>query len=69
MISVDARTVFQSKIDQILDTHAAHLEELREARDRLKEAATQYGLTDEVAAADFGSTHAPSVSPGSAVER
>ena len=42
----DAKTVFQPKISEILRVHTAHFNEVREAADRLREAALQYGYTD-----------------------
>lgn len=50
-ISFDAQTIFQAKIDQIFDVHQAHLDEIREAANRLREAALQYGYTDDDVAA------------------
>lgn len=45
-ISRDARELFQPKVNQILDVHWAHYAEVREAADRLREAARQYGHDD-----------------------
>ena len=45
-VSVDAKAVFQLKIDQILDVHDAHLEEIVEAAGRLREAAYEYRYTE-----------------------
>lgn len=50
-ISRDAKTIFQTKIIAILDVHQAHLDEIREAANRLREAALQYGYTDDDVAA------------------
>ncbi|MBC3194632.1 hypothetical protein H7X46_26640 [Pseudonocardia sp. C8] len=47
IVSADAQALFQSKIDRILAVHQDHLEEVREARDRLKKAALQYGFTED----------------------
>lgn len=68
VISVDARALFQTKIDEILDAHIAHLDELREARDRLREAAEQYGLVDEQTATGFSAMPQPN-SHGFTAER
>lgn len=60
VISVDARSVFQPKIDQILAEHQRHLDEIREARDRLKDAARQYGLLEQDATSSFRGSDLPS---------
>ncbi|GAA1392883.1 hypothetical protein GCM10009613_38670 [Pseudonocardia kongjuensis] len=52
-VSVDAQSMFQRKIDQILTTHEAYLAELNEACTRLKEAAVQYGLVEDETAGSF----------------
>jgi hypothetical protein len=51
VVSVDAQAAFQAKIDSILDIHQAHADEVREAADRLREAALQYRYTDDDIAA------------------
>jgi hypothetical protein len=55
VVSVDAQKLFQAKIDQILDIHQAHLDEVVEAAERLREAALQYRYTD----ADIAGALAP----------
>lgn len=52
-ISRDARELFQPKVNAIVDAHAAHAEEVIRARDRLREAAEQYGLLEDEAASAF----------------
>ena len=46
-VSRDGRDAFQPKIDKILDVHWAHYFEVQEAADRLRQAAREYGHTDE----------------------
>ncbi|MBC3191374.1 PE domain-containing protein [Pseudonocardia sp. C8] len=46
VVSVDAQALFQQKINAILDVHHAHVDEIREAADRLREAALQYRYTE-----------------------
>jgi len=46
-VSKDAQRAFQAKIDLILRMHNAHLAELREACERLRQAAVQYGLIED----------------------
>lgn len=46
-VSRDARDAFQRKIDAILDKHWAYHRELGEAVSRLREAAREYGHTDD----------------------
>lgn len=46
-ISINARDAFQKKIDQILDVHQAHHDELTEAVVRLRQAAREYEFTDD----------------------
>jgi hypothetical protein len=50
-VSIDAKAAFQPKIDRILQVHRAHLDEVTEAVDRLREAALQYRYTDDDIAA------------------
>ena len=45
-VSIDAKAVFQPKIAEILDLQWSHLDEVREAAARLREAALQYRYTD-----------------------
>lgn len=45
-VSFDAKKVFQPKVNHILDIHWAHFHEVREAAERLREAARQYGHAD-----------------------
>lgn len=54
-VSLDAAAIFQPKISAIADVHAAYVTEILEARDRLREAAQQYGLIEAGSAASFGS--------------
>lgn len=53
-ISADAKTLFQPKVNQILDVHWAHYREVSEAAARLREAALQYGHTDDEIDTAFG---------------
>ncbi|MEV1291481.1 hypothetical protein [Pseudonocardia sp. NPDC049635] len=46
-VSKDAQKMFQAKIDLILDSHEDYLVELREACERLRQAAVQYGLIED----------------------
>lgn len=52
-ISAEATPVFNTKIAQILRLHWAHLDELRDATDRLTAAAKLYGYTEEQIAQSF----------------
>lgn len=46
-ISNDATALFRAKIQQIKDVHWAHVHELSEATERLREAAAHYGFTED----------------------
>lgn len=46
-ISIDATPMFQHKIDAILKIHWAHYTEIKEAVDRLSEAARDYGYAED----------------------
>lgn len=46
-ISADVTPLFQAKIDQLLSVHWAHVHELTEATERLRQAALHYGFTDD----------------------
>jgi hypothetical protein len=45
-VSKDAKLQFQPKISEILEIHTAHYNEVAEAAERLREAATEYGFTE-----------------------
>lgn len=45
-VSRDAVTVFQPKVDAIIRIHEGYLRELVDARERLKQAAQEYGLIE-----------------------
>ncbi len=62
-VSVDAVVVFQPKINRIVDTHENYLNEMRDARDRLKQAAQEYGLIEDENTATLKSTAPPSNGP------
>lgn len=62
-VSVDAVFVFQPKINRIVDTHEDYLNEMRDARDRLKQAAQEYGLIEDENTATLKSTAPPSNGP------
>lgn len=68
-ISLDAVAVFQPKIDAIADVHAAYVTEILEARDRLREAAQQYGLIDAGTAGSFGSARSAPQAGRTVLER
>ncbi|WP_224387617.1 hypothetical protein [Pseudonocardia sp. ICBG1293] len=57
-VSLDAASVFQPKIDFITQVHLDYLLEVVAARDRLKEAAQEYGLME-----DESTTNLKSASP------
>lgn len=46
-ISLDAQSMFQRKINHIIDVHWAHHAELTEAVTRLRRAAREYAFTDD----------------------
>lgn len=46
-ISVDYAPVFGTKVDVVVDRFRDHVEELREATNRLGEAAREYGFTED----------------------
>lgn len=46
-VSDDVTPMFQAKIDHIVETHWAHVRELHESTERLREAALDYGFTDD----------------------
>ena len=54
-VSLDARELFQHKIDYILARHWDHYVELRAAHTALRTAALQYGVADADLAREFGS--------------
>ncbi|WP_226352391.1 MULTISPECIES: hypothetical protein [unclassified Pseudonocardia] len=53
-VSLDARDLFQRKIDHILAGHWAHCAELRAAHTALRATALEYGVTDTDLAREFG---------------
>lgn len=61
-ISGDATPRFRHKIQQIKDVHWAHVHELHEATERLREAARHYGWTEEQIDDSF-KAHDDSVGP------
>ncbi|MFP5069178.1 hypothetical protein ACLFMI_05880 [Pseudonocardia nantongensis] len=69
LVSIDAKEVFQPKIDQIMRVHEEHLSEVREARDRLKDAAVQYGFTEHEVADSIKTTELRPVQHGPWVHR
>lgn len=69
LVSIDAKKVFQPKIDQILRVHEEHLNEVREARDRLEDAALQYGFTENEVAESIKITEQQPVQHGPRVDR
>lgn len=62
-VSLDAVGVFQPKVDLITGVHLDYLLEVREARDRLKQAAQEYGLIEDENTATLKSTAPPSNGP------
>lgn len=62
-VSRDAVTVFQPKVDTIVGTHENYLREVVDARDRLKQAAQEYGLIEDENTATLKSTAPPSNGP------
>lgn len=58
-VSRDAVVVFQPKINSLVDTHVHYLNEVRAARDRLKEAAQEYGLIEDENAVTLKPTTPP----------
>lgn len=52
-VSRDAQRMFQAKINHIIDTHQARVDELHEACERLDLAAQAYGLVEERNATSF----------------
>lgn len=62
-VSVDAVSVFQPKIDSIVEVHESYLHELVATRDRLKQAAQEYGLIEDENTATLKSTAPPSNGP------
>lgn len=52
-VSLDAQQLFQRKIDQILEVHWRHVEELRAAVEALRQAAHRYGYTDSIIESTF----------------
>lgn len=53
-VSKDAQALFQTKIDQILTVHWAHVREIVAACEALRGAARSYGLREEEIAATLG---------------
>ncbi|MBP2367083.1 PE domain-containing protein [Pseudonocardia parietis] len=53
-VSQDARALFQSKIDQVLEVHWAHCAELRAAVEALRQNAVRYDFTETELARAFG---------------
>lgn len=71
-ISIDYAPVFGSRVDAVVDRFRAHVEELREATNRLGEAAREYGFTeDEIEGSfkDFRSRTAGTPDPPPVVDR
>ncbi|ANY05510.1 PE domain-containing protein [Pseudonocardia sp. HH130630-07] len=52
-VSIDAARAFDAKIEQIRDVHWAHLAEIERAIGRLREAAAEYGFTNDDIEASF----------------
>ena len=57
--SLDAVSVFQPKIDLITDLHRRYMNEVLEARDRLKKTAQEYGLIEDENVATLKPTTPP----------
>ncbi|BBG05428.1 MULTISPECIES: PE domain-containing protein [Pseudonocardia] len=55
-VSLQAAASFRTKIEEIKAVHWAHVAELREATDRLAEAARHYGFTEEQLKGSFSSS-------------
>lgn len=71
-ISVDYADVFGQKVNTVVDRFRAHVDELREATNRLGEAAREYGFTeDEIEGSfrDFRSRTAGTPGPPRVVDR
>lgn len=62
-VSLDAVAVFQPKIDSITSAHVDYMDEVQEARDRLKQAAQEYGLIEDENTATLKSSAPPSNGP------
>ncbi len=62
-VSRDEVTVFQPKVDAIIGIHEGYLRELVDARERLKQAAQEYGLIEDENAAALKSTTPPHSGP------
>lgn len=58
-VSLDAVVVFQPKINSLVDVHERYVDEVRDARDRLKQAAQEYGLIEDENAATLQPTTPP----------
>ena len=59
-VSRDAQELFQAKIDQIIDVHWAHWEELQAAVDALRHSADRYRFTEDELEFAFGKVPAES---------
>lgn len=62
-VSKDAKAQFQPKVRAILEVHTAHCNEVKEAADRLREAARQYGFTENEIEASFRRDAGPVPTP------
>ena len=57
VVSLDAATLFDEKVQHLVEIHVAHLNEVVEAAERLHEAALQYGYTEDSIQTSFKNAH------------